>query len=270
MSGFVRQSTERLAGVHVALAGTRFETATDVDGRFSFGVVRAGDYTLTAMRMGYTPVREQIHVEAAGAPLELSMTPVAVPVAAVIVTPGYFGVMQSGLATAQALTRQQIETVPQLGEDVYRAVGRLPGVATSDMSARFVVRGEPSNALSVTLDGLPLVEPFHLKDLGDGLSIIDLTVLAGAELITGGPSAEHGDNLAGVFRLHTVEPRVDRTRAAVGLSLTNVRGMAQGGFANGKGGWLVSGRRGYLDLAFKLAGNADSIYPQYNDPRHFT
>jgi len=264
--GIVRQASSPVAGVHLALTNTRFETTSDIAGRFNFGVVRPGDYILTATRIGFSPVHEQIHVDSVtSAPLELSMLPAAVPIAAVIVTPGYFGVMQPGLAPSHMLTRQQIETVPQLGEDVYRAVGRMPGVATTDMSAKFVVRGEPSNALSVTLDGLPLVEPFHLKDLGSGLSIVDLAVLGGAELITGGTSAEYGDNLAGVFRLRTVDPRIDQTRASVGLSLTNFRGMAQGGFADGRGGWLVSGRRGFLDLAFKFAGVSDSIYPQYDD-----
>jgi hypothetical protein len=265
VGGTIRQPSGPLGGVHVSLAGTRFEAPTDDAGRFNLGTVPPGDYTLTAVRMGYSPVRQSLHVSGPSAPIELSMAPIAVPVGAVIVTPGYFGVMQPGLATSQALTRQQIETVPQLGEDVYRAVGRLPGVATADMSAKFVVRGEPSDALQVTLDGLPLVEPFHLRDLGDALSIVDLAVLGGAELITGGTSSEYGDNLAGVFRLHTVEPRVDQARAAVGVSLTNFRGMAQGGFAGGNGSWLVSGRRGYLDLAFKLANVAESIYPQYDD-----
>ncbi|HEY6220683.1 MAG TPA: TonB-dependent receptor, partial [Gemmatimonadaceae bacterium] len=109
------------------------------------------------------------------------------------------------------------------------------------------------------------IEPFHLKDMGDALSIVDLGSLGGAELMTGGPPAEYGDQLAGVFRLHSLAPRVDRARTSLGISLTNVRAMSQGGFAGGKGGWLVSGRRGYLDLAFKLASLNDSIYPRYND-----
>ena len=94
-----------------------------------------------------------------------------------------------------------------------------------------MVRGEPSDGLLVTLDGLPLLEPFHLKDMGDALSIVDLASLGSAELMTGGPSAEYGDQIAGVFRLQTLTPRIDRHRAGAGLTLTNLRGMTQGGFA---------------------------------------
>ena len=265
VAGTVRQPGGPLSGVHVSLVGTRFETATDIAGRFTFGAVPAGRYGLRAQRMGFAPIDQQIQIGDGEPALDLTMQPVAVPVAAVIVTPGFFGVMQPGLATSQALTRQQIETVPQLGEDVYRAIGRAPGVARDDFSAKFAVRGEPGEGLAVTLDGLPLIEPFHLKDIGSALSIIDLWTLGGAELITGGPSAEVGDEIGGAFRLRTVEARGDRTRGSVGLSLTNVRGGAQGTFANGNGSWLASSRRGYLDLAFKLAQIEDSIKPKYHD-----
>jgi hypothetical protein len=173
--------------------------------------------------------------------------------------------MQPSIANNHALTRQEIETVPQLGEDVYRTIGRLPGVATDDYSANFNVRGEPSQSLYVTLDGVPLVEPFHLRDISNALSIVDLASLGRAELITGGPSAEYGDQIGGVFNLHSLEPRQDRARTAFGMSLTNVRAMSQGGFAGGKGAWLVSGRRGFLGLAFKLANIEDSLSPRYDD-----
>jgi len=264
VAGMVR-STVPLPDVHVMLRDTRFEATSNDSGQFNLGRVPAGTYHLVATHIGFEPVDRTIVVGGDEPKPEITMLPIAVPLAAVIVTPGYFGMMQTGVASSQTLTRPQIETVPQLGEDVYRAAGRLPGVATTDLSAKFAVRGEPGDELLVTLDGLPLVEPFHLKDIGDALSIVDLASLGGVELITGGASAEYGDQLAGVFRLHALEPRVDRTRASLGISLTNLRGMAQGGFAGGKGGWLLSGRRGYLDLAFKIANLADSIYPRYND-----
>ena len=259
------RSTLPLGGVHVMLRDTRFEATSNDSGHFNLGRVPPGVYRLAATHIGFEPVDRTVTVGAGEPRLDVAMLPIAIPLAAVIVTPGYFGMMQAQIASSQALTRPQIETVPQIGEDVYRAIGRLPGVATTDFSAKFAVRGEPGDELLVTLDGLPLVEPFHLKDMGDALSIVDLASLGGAELMTGGPSAEYGDQLAGVFQLHTLYPRVDRARTSVGMSLTNFRGMTQGGFAHGKGGWLVSGRRGFLDLAFKIANLADSIYPRYND-----
>jgi hypothetical protein len=188
VSGVVSSGTEPLWGARVSLADTRFESSSDAAGHFTLGNVPRGDYTLRVYRIGFAPVARPLHIDdgIAVASIDVAMTPAAVPVAAVIVTPGYFGVLQPGLATAQTLTRSQIETVPQLGEDAYRAIGRLPGVATSDLSAQFAVRGEPSDALYVTLDGLPLFEPYHLKDLGNALSIIDLSSVGSAE------HADHG------------------------------------------------------------------------------
>jgi outer membrane receptor protein involved in Fe transport len=45
----------------------------------------------------------------------------------------------------------------------------------------------------------------------------------------------------------------------------NARATLQGGFAAGKGGWLVSARPGYLDLALKFTEIRDSIRPRYQD-----
>ncbi|MEO6526221.1 MAG: TonB-dependent receptor, partial [Gemmatimonadaceae bacterium] len=52
---------------------------------------------------------------------------------------------------------------------------------------------------------------------------------------------------------------------SLGVSVMNARATAQGGFAGGKGGWLVSARPGYLDVALKLTEVSDSIKPRYYD-----
>jgi hypothetical protein len=254
-----------IEGARVDLVGTRYSSVTDKAGRFSLGVVANGSYTLRVMRIGYRAFTQVALVGDDSPPLSIRLESAPVPLAAVVVTPGYFGLMQPSIATPHTLTRQDIETVPQLGEDIYRAITRIPGVSANDFSARFSVRGARGDALYVTLDGLALVEPFHLKDIGGSLSIVDIQALGGAELTTGGPGVEYGEQLAGVFAMHSLEPRTDRTRTSVGLGIMNARLMSEGGFAKGRGGWLVSARRGYIDIALKLASASDSLEPRYYD-----
>jgi hypothetical protein len=257
-----------VAGARVELIGTRFAALTNDSGRFSMGRVPNGDYAVRVTRLGFEPLNAvRVHVadDAQQASLAFVMHRATPSLAEIVVTPGYFGILQSSLATPQALSREQIETVPQIGEDIYRAVARLPGVSADDFSAKFSVRGGSGDELYVSLDGLELIEPFHLKDFGGAFSIIDIQALGSASLTTGGFSAEYGDRLTGVFTMQSADPRTDRTRTSLGVSLMNARATMQGGFADGKGGWLVSARPGYLDLALKLTSIRDSLKPRYYD-----
>ncbi|HEX7981829.1 MAG TPA: TonB-dependent receptor, partial [Gemmatimonadaceae bacterium] len=197
--------------------------------------------------------------------LNVAMRQRTVALSEVVITPGHFGLLQRGAAASRSLSRESLESVPQLGEDIYRAVSRLPGVTTDDFSAKFGVRGATGDELYVSLDGLELVEPFHMKDVGGAFSIIDIQTLGSAALNTGGFSAEYGDRLGGVFTLTTSEPRTDGVHGSVAVSAMNARATLQGGFADGKGGWTLSARPGYLDVALKLTEMRDSIQPRYYD-----
>ena len=270
VSGTIRdaQTQQPVTGARVELVGTRFSTISRERGDFSLGVVPNGTYSARITRMGFRAVElSQIRVSAdAELPsIEVPLQHVPVALATVVVTPGYFGLMESSLAAPRTMSRERIETVPQIGEDIYRAVNRLPGVTSTDFSADFAVRGGSGSELYATLDGLELIEPFHLKDLGGGLSIIDSRAIGGVELITGGFSSEYGDRLTGVFGMRSVDPTTEGARTSIGLSVMNARVMSQGKFGEGRGGWLVSARRGYLDLALRLANAADSLEPRYYD-----
>lgn len=64
-----------------------------------------------------------------------------------------------------------------------------------------------------------------------------------------------GGRSAGVVGMKTRQPT--GSQIDLGLGLTNAWAGAAGSFGGGRGDWLVSGRRGYLDLVLGLVGSSD-------------
>jgi hypothetical protein len=269
VTGVVREAgTDRPVGsVRVTVAGTRIATLSRSDGRFVLQGVPAGDHTLLAASVGYVEGRsENVSVRSGTTTVaDVKLEAIAISIEGIVVTPGRFGVMQENAGAPQAMGREMIETMPGLGEDIYRMVHRLPGVAADDYSAKFAVRGGGHDELLVRLDGLTLFEPFHLKDLDGALSIVDVQAVGGVDLTTGGFTAEHGNRLTGVFDMRTLREPGERTRTSAGISLTNARLMSVGGFDENRGHWLVSARRGYLDVLLKMVDPEGGFTPRYHD-----
>jgi hypothetical protein len=170
-------------------------------------------------------------------------------------------------ATAHTLARERLRSTPHLGEDVFRAVARVPGVAADEYAAQFSIRGGEEDEILVLLDGMELYEPFHLKDVNGGaLSIVDVEALGSVRLLTGGIPARFGDRLSGVMELTSASPRGER-RASLGLSMTNARALAEGQLGDGRGEWLAVARRGYLDLVLGITDASPQVdlRPVYYD-----
>ncbi|MGH7703794.1 MAG: TonB-dependent receptor plug domain-containing protein, partial [Gemmatimonadales bacterium] len=198
--------------------------------------------------------------------LVIALAAVPLRLAEIVVWPGAFALMGAETAHRQAMTRVDIESAPQLGEDIFRAVARLPGLTSGDYTAHFSIRGGRHDETLILFDGLELYEPFHLKDFNDGaISIIDVETIDGVELLTGGFSAKYGDRRSGVFSLTPRRPREGGTRLSLGASLLNARVGGEGTFAGGKGSWLVSARRGYIDLLLGAIKSNDLPTPTYAD-----
>ena len=185
----------------------------------------------------------------------------------VIVTGKRSGGVAETTVTARSLARERLRSMPHLGEDVFRAVARVPGVAADEYAAQFSIRGGEEDEILVLLDGMELYEPFHLKDVNGGaLSIIDVEALDSVRLLTGGIPARFGDRLSGVMDLTSASPKGTR-RASLGLSMTNARALAEGQLNDGRGGWLAVARRGYLDLVLGITDASPQVdlRPVYYD-----
>ena len=252
----------------VTLTGAGLRTATDNDGGFALGDVPPGTYALSVTRVGYVPLqRDAVHVTpGATVTVSIELQRLVTLLETVTVTPGAFSFMDTGSGTRQTMSREDIESVPQLGEDIFRAVNRLPGLSSGDYSAHFSIRGGRHDETLIQLDGLELYEPYHLKDFNEGaISIIDTQTVDGVELMTGGFSAKYGNKRSGVMNINSRTPEADHARYSAGVSFMNARAMGRGPLWDGKGSWLLSARSGYMDLVFGLINQNQLPSPRYQD-----
>lgn len=196
----------------------------------------------------------------------------ALPVAAgsvflaeVVVTPSHFKILEEDPETRQFLTRTEVEQMPHLADDLYRAVKRLPGMAGGDYTAQANVRGGEPGELLVLLDGVELYEPYHFKDFQNVFSIIDSAAVGGVDLLTGGFPVEYGDRMSGVMDISVATP-TEPISTILALSTMNARVFSTGLFDEGEGSWLVSARAWYPDFLPDLVGlTSDWVATRYYD-----
>lgn len=282
-----------------AAAGSGFAAAarttrTDSAGRYLLSGLPPGPYRVYATRYGYRPFAVSVELgrSSAGVSVALRADPIALePLETrsygsrpyVVADP--FGPEQE-LALARLmvadlrrsrflstdvreLTHADVVEGVTLGEpDLFRALQRLPGVTTrSDYTAALWTRGAPWSQTRVYYDGIPLFNPLHALGMISGISS---GAVGTVWFHPGVRSAGIGEGAAGVVDL--------RSRPAAGVGELNVQAdasLAAAGLAldqrvlDGRAGWMLSGRRSYLDwladLAHRASGRIGEPFPY-----HFT
>ncbi|MCY3552988.1 MAG: TonB-dependent receptor [Candidatus Poribacteria bacterium] len=181
----------------------------------------------------------------------------------IVVTPGRFTIYD-GTSAKISLSKEAIERFPLIDNDVMRAGHVFPGVVSSDYSTRFSVRGGEKDDISVRLDGMELYNPYHLQDFGGAVSLIGLELVQNTELLIGGFPAEYGEKMSGVFDITTRTPNTEKFAANFGVDLINATAALEGPLSE-TGSWLLSARRGYIDLILMLMDIDENYKPQYAD-----
>jgi outer membrane receptor protein involved in Fe transport len=171
----------------------------------------------------------------------------------------------SGLngASAATVTAAEMDVTPALAGDAMRVVNRLPGMSSVGISAKPLVRGGVDNETLIVIDGIELLDPFHLADFQSIFSSVDDRTVDAIDVYTGGFPARYGNRMSGVMAISTLSE--DATpRTELGLSLFSAFVNTRGSSADGDTTWLGSARRGNLHL---LVEWLDEKYgsPKYDD-----
>lgn len=199
-------------------------------------------------------------------PATTLQVPVEETVESIDVTASRFGIASVG-ASATFLDRKDVERMPHLADDAVRMLKVLPGVSGGDFSAALNIRGGRRDEALLLIDGAEIHNGFHFRDLDGALSVLDTNLVEGIDFITGGMTSEYGDYMSGVVDLRTRRPsEADEYRSAAGISFVSAYGRTGGVFADGRGSWLASARRGYLDVLMERVQDDDErMTPRYTD-----
>jgi hypothetical protein len=256
-------SLEPVSRATVELPQLRRGVLADERGYFVLTGVPEGRWQLRVGSLGFRPAEVEVRVVAGRAvrvDVELSTQPVEMP-GIEVRPPGRRNesTLDSGAGPRPArVTAAALRATPALAEvDVLRAVQALPSIAAiSDFSSALYIRGGSPDQALITLDGIPIFNPYHLGGL---FAAIDPDAVSEVDVLPGAFPARVGDRLSGVVDIRTRDGGRDRVRGNGAIGLISSRASLDGPVPGGRGSYLVSARRTYLDLFTDAAYALDLI-----------
>ena len=244
-----------IKGVLVYVERQSIFAETDDDGRFSLSVPR-GQHTITASVIGYALLQTDIDVAAAPIDLTIRLSEGAGAYTERVTVSGSLRTESDSVPGSTSLHGRELENLRgAVLDDPLRALQALPAAtATDDFYSEFAVRGNPFRYVGMVVDGVPTRYLMHsVNGITDGGSIamINSDTLGSVALLPGSYPQRTGRRLGAQIDLTTREGSRDQFRGRAGLSGTSAFVLGEGPIAGGKGSWLASVRRSYLDYLIK-------------------
>jgi hypothetical protein len=243
--------------LHVSIKNAAFTRTTVLESPYLLPHIPIGIYQIHVSAQGFEPVWLQ-GVEIVSnftTTSTIRLTPAAVSLQEWVVAPSSFSLLEAEQPQRRFLDRETLRQLPRFGNEFMRTLDILPGTASNDITASFYLRGGSFRETKILLDDMELIDPFHLKDYAGVFSFIDTEAVGGLQLFSGGFGATHGDALSGIMEIQSKTPSEKISSAEISFGGLQVH--TEGTFSDGLGHYVVSGRRGYLDLLLALAGEEE-------------
>jgi hypothetical protein len=144
-------------------------------------------------------------------------------------------------------------------QDVSRYVQSLPGVAigADDFRNDIIVRGGSplENLFIVDNVEVPNINTFaNFSSAGGTVGILDAALIQDVTFLTGGVPAPFTNRASGVLQVTQREGNRERLEGRLTLGFAGVGTILEGPIRKGRGSWVISARRSFLDLFTKDLG----------------
>jgi outer membrane receptor protein involved in Fe transport len=241
--------------VRVCALDTPLCATTGTDGTFRLTGLRAGSYQLEILPPSGLPFTSDAVEVRAG--LDSTVT-VAVPDVEAIrqtvtVTAPAFAAPPAVKSSGYLVSPRDVLKSAGALQDVSRYVQSLPGVVlgTDDFRNDIIVRGGSplENLFIVDNVEIPNINSFAtFASAGGTTSLLDAEMLQDVTFLSGGFPAPYLNRTSGVLQVTQREGNRERVRGRATLGFAGAGGIVEGPLGSGRGSWIVSARRSFLDF----------------------
>jgi hypothetical protein len=236
--------------------------ATDVNGNFRIRSLEVGTYSLQISAIGYSlqVVTNVVISTGRATSLTVKLDETAIEMRGVTVQANYFSRgQQMAPISSNSFDRAEVLRSPGGVQDVQRIAQNLPGVASStDNINELIVRGgAPFENLTI-LDNMEIPSINHYSNQFNSagpINMVNADMVEDVQFSSGGFPAQYGDKTSSVMSLTVREG--DRTKPFAAKSAFNMAGIGtliEGGFAGGRGSYIVSARNSLLEFLDRIVG----------------
>ncbi len=259
-----------IAGVSVGISGNSSKTMTDAEGRFSIPNLPVGGYSveLTCPLYRSRTITDVIVKSARITFLEAELKLDLETALKAEITVRADSVLDSRSAGEAGFIHEEIRRAVGAEIDISRIVNALPSVspAPDPWKNSLIVRGGSPAENAFYLDNIEIPNINHFPAFGStggAIGLLQVGFIRDLRLSAGGFPALYGDRLSSVMEIAFREGNRDEVDFELDLSLAGVGVIAEGPLGTGRGSWLLSARRSYLDLIIDLLGQG--VAPNYGD-----
>ena len=258
---------EPIAKVRVIASAVDQSTTTDDTGAFTLENLPVGELDLYITTVNYGLVKKTITLLEENREFTIALNEDAAALTeSVTVTAGPYETSQGNAASEQTLNKRELQALSSiLLSDPLRAAQALPGVTTNDdFRSEFAVRGAGFDRVGLYLDGVLTDNFVHTLEGGyadsGSLSVINADTVNNVSLMSGAFPSKYGNRTGGILDIETRDGNRVKPAGRFAASLSGLSGVVDGPFANGRGSYLIGGRKSYIGYLLR----------KVNDQNHFT
>lgn len=261
LNGYIKDADngEELIGVTIYIPSLKVGTVTNDYGFYALTVPK-GNYDIQFSYVGFNVQTQQVDLSK-NISLNVNLQSEASLINEVVIEEKAIDENVVNIQMSKnTLNMAQVRKLPALfGEvDIIKNIQMLPGVISAgEGTSAFFVRGGSADQNLILIDEAPIYDPSHLFGL---FSVFNADVIKDSELYKGGIPARFGGRLSSILDVRTKDGNNKEYAAAGGIGTLASRLAIEGPIVKDKSSFIVSGRRSYVDMFLKAAGEDNLVH----------